>query len=134
MFTIQIGYEIEREKLVNLEAWVEKNEDKLIDLYENKLKNGNYIDEWKNLVTKSHDVEGSLELDPCFIGTNLSAFDADDCGAPAPLNFTNGLSHFVIDDLKFIRSVLLMAIEDGVDIGDLKDNLHYSVVRGIELL
>ena len=133
MFTLKIGYEIEREKLVNLETWVEENEDKLIDLYENKLKNGNYIDEWEDLVTKSHDVESNIELDPCLIGTNLSAFDNDKYGAPATLNCMNGLSYFVIDDLKFIRTVLLMAIKDGVDIGDLKDKLHYAVVRGIEL-
>lgn len=134
MFTIKIGYEIEREKLENLEKWYLKNEEKIIDIYENDLRNGRYIDEWRDLVTKSHDVEGNIELDPCFIGTNLSAFDDDDCGAPAPLNFMNGLSYFVINDLKFIRTVLLMAIEDGVDIGDLKDKLHYAAVRGIELL
>ena len=133
MFTLKIGYEIEREKLANLEAWIEKNEDMIIDLYENKLKNGNYIDEWEDLVTKSHDVEGDIELDPCFIGTNISAFDDDDYGAPATLNFMKGLSGFAIDDLKFIRNILLMAIEDGVDIGDLKNHLHYAVVRGIEL-
>lgn len=128
MVSIVLGYEISRDKVENLEKWVNENEERI----DKEVKNDTFFDNLNEAITKYNDsCEKQFELDPCFIGTTLTSFDDDSLYAPAKIH--DELSSWNVDDLYYITSVLRLAIKDGVDIGDLKDNINTYKKRFIEL-